>query len=172
MPSKVVKEMADEEANVDLTPMIDVVFLLIIFFMCLKFKSYENKLNSELPEDQGLSRSQPQVIEQLRIDIGLVPGTFTKVTIHPKAGANANFVPIPWQDGAAGRIDMFRKLTEQIQQNFRFIGEKIEVAPQEQVPFEFVALTLDAIHNAQENIVEEDRKKITFKVGDPSGQLK
>ena len=39
----------------EFTPMIDVVFLLLIFFMCtLKFKTLENKLATYLPADRGI----------------------------------------------------------------------------------------------------------------------
>ncbi|MDF1837417.1 MAG: biopolymer transporter ExbD, partial [Planctomycetota bacterium] len=39
----------------DMTPMIDVTFLLLIFFMCtLKFKVLEGKLTAYLPKDVGV----------------------------------------------------------------------------------------------------------------------
>ena len=41
----------------DMTPMIDVVFLLIIFFLCIDFKILEAKLPAYLPKDKG---SQPE----------------------------------------------------------------------------------------------------------------
>jgi len=46
------------EMKMDMTPMIDVIFQLLIFFMCsLKFKSLEGKLASYLPKDVGLQNS-------------------------------------------------------------------------------------------------------------------
>lgn len=48
-----------EEVKLELTPMIDVTFLILIFFMCtLKFKTLEGKLVSYLPTDKGLSTAQ------------------------------------------------------------------------------------------------------------------
>ena len=42
-------------ARVDLTPMIDVTFLLLIFFLCtLSFRVLEGKLESHLPKDTGI----------------------------------------------------------------------------------------------------------------------
>ncbi len=42
------------EFKMEFTPMIDVVFLLLIFFMCtLKFKTLENKLATYLPTNKG-----------------------------------------------------------------------------------------------------------------------
>ena len=51
-----------EEVKLELTPMIDVTFLILIFFMCtLKFKTLEGKLVSYLPTDKGLSSKQEEV---------------------------------------------------------------------------------------------------------------
>ena len=46
----------DETPNVNLTPMIDIVFLLIIFFMVgTKFTELERQLQLELPDLGGRS---------------------------------------------------------------------------------------------------------------------
>ena len=48
MPLKI---SSDEQASINLTPMIDIVFLLIIFFMVgTKFTELERKLGLEVPE--------------------------------------------------------------------------------------------------------------------------
>ena len=44
-------EDAQEEVKPDMTPMIDVVFLMIIFFICIDFKVLESKLPAYLPKD-------------------------------------------------------------------------------------------------------------------------
>lgn len=57
-----VAEAIKEEVKLELTPMIDVTFLILIFFMCtLKFKTLEGKLVSYLPTDKGLSAAQAEV---------------------------------------------------------------------------------------------------------------
>jgi len=44
-----------------MTPMVDVTFLLLIFFMCtLKFKDLEGLLAAHLPHDVGPNRSQAE----------------------------------------------------------------------------------------------------------------
>lgn len=51
-----------DQAKPELTPMIDVVFLLLVFFVCtIQFKVIEGRLNTELPKDQG---SNPGVVEE------------------------------------------------------------------------------------------------------------
>ncbi len=63
------KEMAQEEASMDMTPMIDVVFLLIIFFLCIDFKILEAKLPAYLPKDKGSQSNEEEPVEQLSLKI-------------------------------------------------------------------------------------------------------
>jgi biopolymer transport protein ExbD len=72
MAKKVKREKGSaiqEEVKLELTPMIDVTFLILIFFMCtLKFKTLEGKLVSYLPTDKGLSSQQaPELFEDAEI---------------------------------------------------------------------------------------------------------
>ena len=52
---------APEEAEVtrlNMTPMIDVVFQLLVFFLCsMKFKSLDMKIEAFLPKDRGLANT-------------------------------------------------------------------------------------------------------------------
>lgn len=57
-------------ARLDLTPMIDVTFLLLVFFLCtLRFQSLEAKLAAHLPRDVGGGAAHPAHPE--RIDLSL-----------------------------------------------------------------------------------------------------
>ena len=47
----------DRDVKPDMTPMIDCVFLMIVFFICLDFRTLEAKLPSWLPRAQGGSTS-------------------------------------------------------------------------------------------------------------------
>ena len=49
MASRVIEEMQEEEIKLELTPMIDISFLILIFFMCLPFKTLDGKLAAFLP---------------------------------------------------------------------------------------------------------------------------
>lgn len=60
----------DTKMETNMTPMIDVIFQLLIFFMCAtKFRILEGKLTSYLPKDKGLMNTQviDPVIEEVRI---------------------------------------------------------------------------------------------------------
>jgi biopolymer transport protein ExbD len=65
------KKAEIEEVKVELTPMIDVVFLLLIFFIVtMKFKVLEGKLVTELPKDVGVNSGEVEdLLEKLEIDI-------------------------------------------------------------------------------------------------------
>jgi biopolymer transport protein ExbD len=54
------KEVDVEEVNMDMTPMIDVVFLLIIFFILMPPKEMEGQLQSYLPSDGGPPKDQQE----------------------------------------------------------------------------------------------------------------
>lgn len=57
-----------EEANIDLTPLIDVVFLLLIFFMVTTTFNREAELKIELPEASAKPEQQQQDILEIVID--------------------------------------------------------------------------------------------------------
>lgn len=59
------RRKAREELSVNLTPLIDVVFLLLIFFMVSTTFTRETQLSVDLPEATGLARDE--VAEQIEI---------------------------------------------------------------------------------------------------------
>ena len=62
------KELSESKVELEMTPMIDVTFLLLIFFMCtLKFKTLEGKLAAYLPKDVGVNQSDAEPKEKVEI---------------------------------------------------------------------------------------------------------
>ena len=60
----VLNKAQDNKTELEMTPMIDVVFLILIFFMCAtKFKVPEGSLRSYLPRDRG-SQSAPTILNR------------------------------------------------------------------------------------------------------------
>ena len=58
------------EGEVEMTPMIDVTFLLLIFFvMNLNVVLPEGELQSFLPKDRGQGRSSAVVLDELRVQL-------------------------------------------------------------------------------------------------------
>jgi len=61
-----------EEARFDLTPVIDISFLLIVFFLCLPFKSLDAKLQAWLPTSDGIVSTRLESPEhEVRIPVGV-----------------------------------------------------------------------------------------------------
>ena len=64
------RSTAEMSSELDMTSMIDVVFLLLIFFMCAtKFKAPEGQLRSWLPRDRGTSGGPPQMNPGCRLTL-------------------------------------------------------------------------------------------------------
>ncbi len=62
-----------DDAKFDLTPVIDISFLLIVFFLCLPFKALDAKLQAFLPTERGIVVFPPQPPEaEVRIQVGVV----------------------------------------------------------------------------------------------------
>ena len=61
------------EIELDMTPMIDVVFQLLIFFMLtIEFKTLEGKLAAYLPKDVGVNNTPAEPKEKVEIRVKVV----------------------------------------------------------------------------------------------------
>ncbi len=60
-----------EEVELEMTPMIDIVFNLLIFFMCAtKFRTPEGMIEAFLPKNRGQSSGTPQIdLNEVRIKL-------------------------------------------------------------------------------------------------------
>ncbi len=82
MAGKVTDEAAREEVEMQMTPMIDVTFLLLIFFMCsIKFKLLDGKLAAYLPKDVGVNTT-PIDDQMEKIEIQVVRDKRTKIGFY------------------------------------------------------------------------------------------
>ena len=69
----ILSEIQREELELEMTPMIDVTFLLLLFFLLtLRFKTLEGKLAAYLPKDAGSARTSRPEVDRLTIRITLV----------------------------------------------------------------------------------------------------
>ena len=70
MTTEQTRRLAKQEARMDMTPMIDVTFLLLIFFMCtLQFRTLEGKLAAYLPRDVGPNPDASEPQEALEVTL-------------------------------------------------------------------------------------------------------
>jgi len=94
-----------DEPKMNMTPMIDVVFQLLIFFMCtIKFKTLEGKLSAYLPKDVGVNTDDAEPKE--KVDIILkVKREGTKMDPHKD---------LPWSGEGAFRYGDDREMIYQV----------------------------------------------------------
>ncbi len=65
------RAQSQEAEELPLTPMIDISFLMLVFFMLLPFKTLEAKLQTFLPTDRGMQPREYDPIDELRIEVRL-----------------------------------------------------------------------------------------------------
>lgn len=90
--------IAADRQGMEMTPMIDVTFLLLIFFMCtLQFRTLEGQLHTHLPKDVGAGGSHAEA-EILRLQLRvLAPGT--RVRFDPRLGRERPVTAAELADG-------------------------------------------------------------------------
>ncbi len=136
------KKAEIEEVTMELTPMIDVVFLLLIFFIVtMKFKVLEGKLETELPKDVGVNSGEGEdLLEKLEIKITANPTAENGMTIA------INDLKMPNLQTFRSRIADFIRLDSE---------QKATLYPGPKVNYEQVVIVVD-------QCIMEDLVDITF----------
>jgi biopolymer transport protein ExbD len=153
------KDIASQESKMEMTPMIDVTFLLLIFFMCtLKFKTLEGKLAAYLPQDVGVNTSDAEPIEKVEIMLQVIEeGTKYmpfKPDIQPWDGESKRYVygsdrRIRYTVGPMRTFDL-NELGSRIKDMTK-VGGKIRPAtidPRKGITYSDVAKVLDVVLTA------------------------
>ena len=87
-------QASGEEVQLQITSMIDVTFLLLIFFMLLPFRSLERKVAAFLPKDRGLAKTKIKLEEKPKIVVELKRKKTEKITrvklLDQEIGSGAN----------------------------------------------------------------------------------
>lgn len=115
--SKRSQDVIKEEVKLELTPMIDVTFLILIFFMCtLKFKTLEGKLVSYLPTDRGLSSAKAEIEkEDAEVELKVIDASeynkppIERTIVFRRKGSNTPFGKATGvrHDPSTGRVSGF-----------------------------------------------------------------
>jgi len=86
------KEMqAPMEMN--MTPMIDVSFLLIIFFICLPMKLLEGKMQAFLPTDKGINPTPAEPPLEIKVSVHIVARAEKNATYGPEGAQTTVAMP-------------------------------------------------------------------------------
>ncbi len=72
MASKAARDMAGESAEMQMTSLIDMSFLLIIFFICLPMKTLEGKIQAFLPTDKGINPTPTKPPLSLKVQVHIL----------------------------------------------------------------------------------------------------
>jgi biopolymer transport protein ExbD len=155
---------ASEEADMDMTPMIDVVFLLIIFFLCIDFRTLEAKLPAYLPTDKGSNPDPAEPVEQLSVRIE-VENEGQKIPRRPDDETSSYYVvghKVRWEVNTRRftELDKLREhLAEIAADPTRMVPDKdnpgqrklmaVVIEPQPGTVYSDVASTVDAIRAAK-----------------------
>jgi biopolymer transport protein ExbD len=124
----------DDAISVNVTPLIDVIFCLCLFFMCsFHFKQLEGKLDSWLPKDKGnqIGGVADATLDEMRIIIRL---------------NSANNVEMMFGSRVVGTLDELESLIVQGWKDFESAGKKnasVIIDGEPRVPWRSVISVLD-----------------------------
>lgn len=135
---------AGPRVEMDLTPTIDVTFLLLVFFVCqVRFRQLDGTLDTYLPRDAGAARSaEPPLLDDVRVRLSREDGrgaaAATLVSVNGRTLARIE----PSSSPALPRLD-------RVESALRGFREKRESAaadldPDPGVPAGHVVAVLDA----------------------------
>ncbi|RME88551.1 MAG: biopolymer transporter ExbD [Planctomycetota bacterium] len=149
-------DISKEKVKMDLTPMIDVIFLLLIFFMLsAKFKTIEAQIISNLPKTHGTLSASYKDASEIRVFLSWCNPRSYQCSKNPQIGRPV----LKCGDPAIGFKLMERNgrpdynmlidflIKQKVEQAGRNAGEGIKVIIDAQplVPWEHVIKALDAV---------------------------
>lgn len=159
-----IKSSINEEPNDSFTSMIDIVFLLLIFFILQPFKQPEMKLRAELPKDEGPSFTPPDT-----------PRPHIVVRINLATDTNeADYVIDGIEVGNSASMPDFNRIGDVILS--RSAGDEkspVAIMPQLNVNFKHVLRVLDQCHRIRMGNIKFDGPPLaTYVPGkpDPAGR--
>lgn len=152
MAKKRKKPSKTEDPKLEIAPMLDVTFLLLIFFICtIKFKTLEGRLDAYLPKDMGSQRTSSETLENI------------EVRLRPKDNVTNVYVGrtlverITSQDKEEDISRSLTKLQAEIRRVNRALQEESPciIDPDPQTPHGHVVAVLNTI-------MAEELEKVTF----------
>lgn len=135
---------SDDESKLDMTPMIDVTFLLLIFFMvATKFKTKEGSLKSYLPKDRGMAAA-PATPETREVRVVLL---WDGNNCHMKVNKQ-EYDTVEMHDGPSPNFEQLaedlREIAKEYHNPDRPDGQPVIIDAKKQVPVKFVIRALNA----------------------------
>ncbi len=144
------KKLDLEEPPFTMTPMIDCIFLLLIFFILLPPKQIEGRLNSHLPRDKG-QMQQPKELKQydkIKIYLHKIPVSNPDPRKIPPVSVKVNQTVL-------GRFEELPEALSRISAGMEDSNNvPVEIHGKQDVPFLYIIKTLNACKIARMTKVE------------------
>lgn len=123
----------------DMTSMIDVVFLLLIFFILMPFKTSESRIESHLPKDSGQSAAKSEEPPVEKIDVRIAVSKTEKINVQEFKGVSVTI------NGKATSFSGLKNRFSELRAGVKGDISKtpVELNADEDVPFYFVLKALD-----------------------------
>lgn len=118
------KRQSQDEASVNLTPLIDVVFLLLIFFMVSTTFTRESHLQIDLPEASG----QPAETQAAQVDVVIDAGGDVSVNGRPLVNNDEETLRRAVSDVSEGSSDLPFIITADAKTPHEFVVRAMDVA--------------------------------------------
>ena len=133
------RELGLQEQVGDMTSMIDVVFLLLIFFILMPFKTSEARIESHLPKNSGRAPTQLIDVPVDKITIEIKVDKTIPVNIHTYEGINVRV-----NGKKISFVGIKAKLAE-LHAGLKIDASKVpvELNADQDVPFYFILKALD-----------------------------
>ncbi len=157
------REAAEEEIKLELTPMIDITFLILIFFMLMPFKTLEGKLLAFLPTDKGIQPIPQDPVDSFDIDVHVIPREHKDRDWGPTR--NRSTVKMPSKvvykvkDRETDKIEDVGKWVKEMIDTARAQGItddniKCEIRAGHKIPFKYVIAVLNQFNEVKVTKVE------------------
>ncbi|MCZ6574666.1 MAG: biopolymer transporter ExbD [Planctomycetota bacterium] len=157
------REAAEEEIKLELTPMIDITFLILIFFMLMPFKTLEGKLLAFLPTDKGIQPIPQDPVDSFDIDVHVIPREHKDRDWGPEN--NRSTVKMPSKvvykvkDRETEKIEEVGKWVKEMIDTARAQGItddhiKCEIRAGHKIPFKYVIAVLNQFNELRVTKVE------------------
>lgn len=144
--SRVLKAILDEEEWALPTSFIDVVFLLLLFFMISsRFKALEERLEAHLPKDKGFKQTQIQMLPRL-----------DEIVIHVTADRTLQIPIFKIKQRETNKVNELASLLNQIKDATKSANDvpPVVIAGKPDCPFKHIMSALDACAIAKLTKVE------------------
>jgi len=150
---RVIHEMSEEKQELNLTSMIDISFLIIIFFMCLPFKTLEGKLQAFLPTDKGINPTPQEPPLEIKVSVHIVARNEQMRPYGPEGKMFAMPTEIKYRFGDQETDDL-KKVAAYIKEAFKAAGTDTntkvlgEIKAGHKVPHKYVIAVLNKFAEA------------------------